>query len=358
MNPLRTHPLGRRIGGLLPYGLVIALLGTITVLHYLTPQIRRLYPSLDTFLNRHVIERIAFLAPIAVATTYLRRRGGIATLLLAIAAMLPRALWISPYPADALLEVAVTATVGGLVVGIIDGQIRARETNQRLVDTMRVYAQQITHAQEQERERLSRELHDETIQMLVVLSRRLEALSTLSEGLPESAIAQLQGLQDLVRETSRTLRRLVVDLRPPTLQHLGLAATTEAMSDKLAEDLGIVVDVQVRGERVRLPADQELALLRILQEALNNIRRHAGASHVGVCLAFERDATRLTVEDNGCGFTGRTDIGALVSAGQLGLVGMRERAQALGGTLLIRSSPGRGTTIQAEIPTAGPPPRR
>lgn len=361
MSSLRTHPLVRQIVRLLPYGLVTLLLGTVILFHYWTPQMRRLYPSLDTFLSRHAVERIAFLVPIAVATALFRWPGGTVTLGLAVAAMLPRALLISSYPADALLETVVTAAVGGLMVWLLDAQIRARVIRQQMADTMRFYARQITHAQEQERERLSRELHDDTIQMLIVLSRKLEVLAKLPVGLPEAAVRRIQDLQRLVSDTLRNLRRVVRDLRSPVLEHLGITATTEMMVDKLAEELGVKTAVQVDGGRVRLPEDQELALLRILQEALNNIRRHANASEIDVHLTFEPQATWLVVRDDGCGFSGVPTMGALVSAGKLGLVGMRERAEALGGTLVIYSLPGRGTTITAEIPRGNAlpvPPKR
>jgi len=350
VKPLRVRRLARQIGGLFPYAFVATLFGAVVALHYLTPQMRRLYLPLDVFLSRHAVERIAFLIPIALATAYFQRRGGSIVLLLAIAAMLPRVFWVSPYPMDALLETVITAVVGGLVVGVVDAQTRAKEIRQRLADTMRSYSHQISRAQERERERLSRELHDETIQMLIVLSRRLEALATLPESLPPAAVERVSTLQNLVSDTLRNLRRLVRDLRPPALDHLGLAAASAAMVNGISDELGIEVSVQVSGEKTRPPADQELALLRILQEALNNIRRHARASHVQVRLAFEPDATRLTIQDDGCGFSGVPSMEDLVSAGQLGLVGMRERAEALGGTLVIRANPGQGTTITAEIP--------
>lgn len=350
MRSLRTHPLVRKIVRLLPYGLVAALLGTVVLFHYVTPQMRRYDPSLNTFLNRHAFERIAYLVPIAVATVFFRRQGGLITLGLAIAAMLPRAVWLSPYPVDAILETVVTAAVGGLMISLLDAQIRERVLRQQMADTMRFYARQITHAQEQERDRLSHELHDNTIQMLIVLSRRLEALVTRYEALPEDAIQRILDLKDLVHDTLQDLRRLVRDLRSPVLEHLGIKATAEMMMDRFAEDLDVDVTVQVDGGNVRLPKDQELALLRILQEALNNIRRHASASQVNVHLTFEPHATWLTVQDDGCGFPGLPSMEKLVSAGKLGLVGMRERAEALGGTFVIRSDLGRGTTITAEIP--------
>jgi two-component system sensor histidine kinase DegS len=221
--------------------------------------------------------------------------------------------------------------------------------NARLYENLRFYIQRITVAQEDERKRIARELHDETIQMLIVVSRRLEVLATLPENLPETATRHLESLQELIGRTLREVRRFVQDLRPPTLDYLGLVATLEGLTDDLKND-AIATELSVTGETRRLLPEEELMLFRIAQEALNNVRRHAQASRAVVQLEFCPGKVRMIVDDNGRGFNAPERMGDLVSSGRLGLVGMYERARTLGGTLTIQSELGRGTVVIVDVP--------
>jgi two-component system sensor histidine kinase DegS len=156
-----------------PFWSVVVLMGVTTLLHYLTPQVRPLFPSVNAFLSRHAVERIVFVFPVAYAASAFRLQGGLITLFLSVIAMLPRVIWISPQPLDAFFEMLATAVVGCLVVWLIESQAREKELH-------RFYARRITQAQEEERQRIAHELHDETLQMLIVLSRRLEAKAEFS----------------------------------------------------------------------------------------------------------------------------------------------------------------------------------
>jgi signal transduction histidine kinase len=222
--------------------------------------------------------------------------------------------------------------------------------NARLYERMRFYARQIIQAQEEERERIARELHDETIQMLIVISRRLELLPVPPESYPQSARQLLESVQGLLRDTQRGVRRFAQGLRPPTLDDLGLVAAIRGLANDLAETDGIESDLSVVGQARRLASEEELTLFRIAQEALSNVRRHSGASRAAIRLAFHPDHVRMTVEDNGHGFDAPRRTDDLVTIGKLGLLGMDERARSLGGTLTLQSVPGQGTAIVAEIP--------
>jgi signal transduction histidine kinase len=229
--------------------------------------------------------------------------------------------------------------------------------NARLYENMRFYARRITQAQEDERKRIARELHDDTIQMLIVISRRLGVLASLPEPLSETALRHLQSLQDLVGDTLKGVRRYVQDLRPPTLDHLGLVATLEGLTDDLKEKDGIDTRVDVVGKARRLMPEEELVLFRIAQETLSNVRRHSRASQVTVRMEFCPERVRMVVEDNGQGFNAPERIGDLVSTGRLGLIGMSERAHLLGGTLQVDSEVGMGTSVIVDVPV-GPQPER
>ena len=501
--------------------LLLLLLAAISALHYVTPQIRLLPEPIDVFLSRHAVERILFLLPVAGATLFLGPGEGWFALALSLVIMLPRAVWISPSPLDAIVETIATIIVGTFMIRVIGSQERERALRQRatleleaitavssmvtkslnleqildcaldkvlqvtglqaglifhldplsqelilaahrgvseesvaeldrlclgegfcgrvaqsgelmivgdssldprltrlavrreglraqvitplkymgavqgvlavssrhsrrfqpreldlitaianqigaaienarLYENMRFYTHEITRVQEHERKRIARELHDETIQVLVALSRRLELLTTLPERLPVEAIRHLELSQKLIADSLIAMRRFVQDLRPPALDHLGLVPALEGLIADLVEQHGIQAALHVRGTVQRVVSeDAELLLFRIAQEALNNVRRHSNACAVELELEFLPGRIRMRIEDDGRGFTAPERMSDLVASGRLGLVGMHERARTLGGTLKINSRPGRGTNIAVDVPirlTAGSSP--
>jgi signal transduction histidine kinase len=221
--------------------------------------------------------------------------------------------------------------------------------NARLYENMRYYARQITRAQEDERKRIARETHDETVQILVALSRRLDALMA-SPQLPFSALKErLGGVQELATDALKSVRRFTQDLRPPVLDDLGFVAAVRGLTRHL-EEAGVEMELRVSGAPYRLSPEEELVLFRIAQESLNNIRRHADASEAKVLVSFGRKDVRMIIEDDGKGFDAPEKFVDLVASGKLGLTGMHERARILGGTLRIDSEPGRGTRVLVDAP--------
>ena len=220
----------------------------------------------------------------------------------------------------------------------------------RMHENLRFYLQQITRGQEEERKRISRELHDETIQALVVLSRQLDALASSGKGLSQDNRLLLEELRQQTNNTMQGVRRLSQDLRPAALDRLGLLAALEWLASDVAEYSGIATKVNVLGTERRLPEEVELVLFRIAQEALRNVWRHAEATQAEVVVEFDKRKTRITVSDNGKGFNLPRTIGDLARDGKLGLAGMQERAQLLGGTLTVQSEPGIGSSITVEVP--------
>ncbi|MBM3183439.1 MAG: sensor histidine kinase, partial [Chloroflexi bacterium] len=203
---------------------------------------------------------------------------------------------------------------------------------------------------EEERKRISHELHDETIQDLVALSRKLDALASSDLQLPVKHRTELEKLWKQVNDIVADLRRLSQDLRPAAIDRLGLLPALEWLAADVGRYSGIKIGVKVLGKERRLPAEVELVLFRIAQEALRNVKKHAQATEAEITVEFREDATAITISDDGRGFTPPQKIGSLAREGKLGMTGMQERAQLVGGNLTVQSEPGRGTSITIELP--------
>jgi signal transduction histidine kinase len=207
----------------------------------------------------------------------------------------------------------------------------------------------IVRAQEDERARIARELHDETAQTLTAFSLELATLQTMLKR-QKNASLKVDGLQNLSRSLSQGLYRLVHDLRPAQLDDLGLEPTLKYLLEQDFRPKGLVVDFELEGSARRVDPLAETVLFRVAQEALNNITRHAQTQRARVRLKFEKEEVTLMVIDQGQGF----DISQSFSAPRgWGLAGMRERVESLGGEFHLSSSPGWGTTIEAVVPLNG-----
>ena len=197
----------------------------------------------------------------------------------------------------------------------------------------------------EERQRLSRELHDSVTQALYGVSLYAEAASrALSGGESGPVATNLQEIRETTQEALGEMRLLLFELRPPLLQEHGLAAALRARLQAVEVRSGLVTDFTVEGDE-RLPPNVEQELYRLAQEALNNVLKHGHAGHVSVRLAVADGQAELEVADDGVGFEP-----SLEGAGGLGLRGMRERVERLGGTLHIESSAGVGTRVRVEVP--------
>ena len=464
------------------FWLILALLVLITLSHY---QETLGYPAFLTQLTtnlgltRHAFERILYLTPIVWAGFLFGWRGTAVTSLVALACMLPRAIFISPYLADAIFETSAVFIIGNVLaisfgalrkereyrtqLEVIQQELRTSEeryrelfenahdaiwlhdlqgniiaankslvrlagytqeelhgikagdliaggcidnvkgveeqflegeamghlsemtlvkkdksevsvqlsTNpvfsnvqivafqhiarditeqKRMQENLRFYLHQVTRAQEEERKRISHELHDDTIQALVVLSRQLDILTSSDKELPEDSRLHLEKLRQQSNNIIQGVRRLSQDLRPAALDRLGLLATLEWLATDVTEYSGIATKVNVVGSERRLPEEVGLVLFRITQEAMRNVWRHSQATKAEITVEFDETKIRVSVSDNGKGFSLPKTITDLARDGKLGLAGMQERAQLLGGTLTVKSEPGRGSSISVDIP--------
>lgn len=217
-----------------------------------------------------------------------------------------------------------------------------------LDEASRLRASQIINAQEQERQRIARELHDETSQVLTSL---LISLAVLEESVEtQEARERIADTRTLAHSTLRAIRNLSIDLRPSALDDLGLLPALRWYVKEYQKKCAIEVDFQATGFKERLPAEMETALYRIVQEGLTNTAKHANAHKVNITLKEDMDRVYAKIVDDGQGFDYE---GLLKTPGQergLGLAGMQERAVLLDGALDIHSTPGQGTVIQVSIP--------
>jgi signal transduction histidine kinase len=220
---------------------------------------------------------------------------------------------------------------------------RAAVAVERSERVQRDALRRVVDAQELERRRLARELHDETGQALTSMLLGLRAVEeAASTDERDRAAAELR---ELVVTTLQDVRRLAVELRPRALDDFGLVAALERLGETFTDQMGIEVDIESRLGEQRLPPEIETALYRITQEAMTNIVKHARASRVSIVLVRKPHSAAAVIEDDGVGFDP-----AATRDGGIGLIGMRERVELLDGRLDIESSRGAGTTLVAEVP--------
>ena len=233
-----------------------------------------------------------------------------------------------------------------------EGTIRDVTEQKRLQQNLRLYVRQITKAQEEERKRIARELHDETVQALATLSLDIEAMARTRRRLPRSVAEGMEQMRSKVTHIAEELSRLSRALRPSVLDQLGLVPAVELILNDLTKMGKIDAHMEVVGQERRLPPEVELGLFRIIQEAVSNVRKHSGASTVMVAVEFKQDEVAVIVSDDGKGLELPARLCDMAATGKLGLVGMQERAQLLDGKFSVKSGLGKGTVVRVDVKDA------
>jgi len=220
------------------------------------------------------------------------------------------------------------------------------QANQALLEAQR----RLLSEREEERKHLSRELHDQLIQDMLSINYELEGVET-EQAVSPTLANELAEVRESIRELVDNLRRICSDLRPPTIDSLGLGAAIQSYAREWSLRTGSKAVLELDSSLGRLPETTELSIFRIVQEGLNNIWRHANASAVHIHLQHTSPRTLLvTIEDNGLGFAEDIDLATLSKNGHYGLVGISERVALMGGKMLLKQRPGGGSLIQVEIP--------
>ena len=259
---------------------------------------------------------------------------------------------VTKYRADAPLltrvfdayEPAANRIASTVAVSFVEQRERVIRRQQRAI--------QVLHVQEEERKRISRELHDEVGQVVVAINTYL-ALSQRDPPAAQDSLLKIADIETLLLAAMNRLHSFARELRPAVLDDLGLVPALRSYLKEYAERTGLLVHFERAGRSARLTGEQETALFRIAQESLSNVARHARATEVTVSLRPGKGGMQLRVRDNGQGFAVQEQqIGA--DRKRLGLLGMQERVRLMAGRFLVRSAPGAGTTIVAQIPLQPP----
>jgi len=236
------------------------------------------------------------------------------------------------------------------------GQARA-EAQQQLAEEMaerESLRRELLHhavlAQEEERRHIARELHDEAGQALTAIAWELATAEELMANLPAEVRGRVAALRQLTDQVMNNVRRLTTRLRPAVLDELGLVPALIAHADDCSNRFPFIVDVEITGQRQRLPSEIETTLYRIAQEAITNVARHAQATHASIRLHFDEQEIGLSISDGGVGMDVEVAQRAAACGKGWGLAGICERIELVGGTLNVRSSPGNGTNLTVRVP--------
>ena len=252
-----------------------------------------------------------------------------------------------PYSEEdlSLLRAAANQTA----MGLVNARLFANVVSQRT--RLEQLLERVIKAQEEERKRLSLELHDAPVQWLTSAVYRVEAcIEYFNRGQQPRARKELLEIQHVLDTTLDELRQTTAALHPPALDKIGLVKALARYSEAFERDTGMICYFDSTGTVPRFPAQEELAVYRVIQEALSNVRKHAQATTVRVRLEYANGVLAASVRDDGIGF--EIEDSRRTAYGRLGLVGMEERARMLGGTLEVQSSPGAGTQITLALPKA------
>jgi len=293
-----------------------------------------------------------FFIPFVYAALIFWWRGILLTWLFTMVIMIPRINYYVP-DINSLITNIFLLLVPLLIVAILALQIKWRESEKKAAlereKERQAYMARIFTSQEEERKRISREIHDDTTQRLWIVANDVRKLAVDKISVIDQHTGEgLEAIKDTVLNIAEDTKRLSLALRPGILDDLGLVPAIRWLVDQLNRDDSVQAKVSVEGRQRSLDQEINNHLFRIAQEALNNIRRHAEATDVNVKLVFSKETVKLMIQDNGKGFVFK-DIDSFPHQERIGIIGMQERSRLLNSNLQVSSKPGKGTTISVEF---------
>jgi signal transduction histidine kinase len=296
---------------------------------------------------------ILFCIPIIYASAIFWWRGALITWLISAIATALLAFYYRPFPTPILVNIFYLF-IPVLAVGYIALERNWREKERKALiereEERQTYVAQIFRAQEDERKRIAQELHDDTIHSLLVIANRIQTIANIEHDHTQKQLKEeANEVRREILHVSDELRRLTLDLRPGILDNVGFIPAIRWLVDRLNQEGQIDMKLAIRGKELKVPHGTDVILFRIVQEAINNIRRHSRASEANLIIEFVEPSIKIEINDNGRGFMLPKRINSLASKGKLGLIGIQERMRSIKGMYRIQSNPGQGTSISIEI---------
>jgi two-component system, NarL family, sensor histidine kinase DegS len=301
-----------------------------------------IFESLNHFVG------VLFFIPIIYSVIALPWQGSLLISLLSLAGILPISLDL--YRVNNLLATNIIFIIlPFLIVSLINIELKWRARERKLFTEReaerQMYMAKIIEFQEKERKRLAQELHDDTIQTLVAVASYAEAI----ESPTEQDTAEMKKCATWIRGTTLhtigELRRICADLRPSILDNVGLLPALRWLVDQINRESDIRTQLVIEGTKRKLPSSIEIAVFRVIQEALNNIKHHSEATEANIKLFFNPNTLNIIIQDNGQGFNQPESLPKFANEGKLGLIGIHERIISLGGTFEVNSKLGSGTEL-------------
>jgi signal transduction histidine kinase len=297
----------------------------------------------------HIVGSL-FLIPILYSAIFLRLRYSLIIWLLSFCCVL--SIIINLYQSLASLSINLSFLIVPVLISlVINIELKLRQKDKysflEREKERRLYLSKIIETQETERKRISQEIHDGTIQTLIIIGNKAESLIASS-----TDEKQLQGnrfIKEKISDTIEELRRLSIDLRPSVIDNFGLLPGLRWLVNCINEETKIVTQISLSGQERKLPSEVETAIFRVTQEALNNIRHHSQANTAKIDIKYLDESLDICIQDDGVGFDNIEDLADFALKDKFGLIGIKERIESLGGTFKIFSQSNKGTTIKIKI---------
>ena len=352
MVKLRSLELDRMIHNI-HFWIIVAVIAVLAVIYYTWKDWFPWFWQFFFFEYRNDLLGSLFLIPFVYASLVFWWRGSLIVWLLSAVVTLPRLIYYSP-DLESFIRNVFLPLVPLAVVIIITLELKWREKQREILaegeGERQAYMAQILKAQEDERRRISQELHDGTMQELLVIANRAHTLvSGEDSGTAIKPRRHAEWIRDAILRVSEDIRRLSLDLRPSILDNVGLVPALRWLVDRLNQEGGINAKVMIHGVERKLRPETEVTIFRIVQEALNNIRRHSEATEAMVKLEFAPKSLEIAIQDDGKGFSLNETVEKLAAQGKVGLIGMHQRAKVLNSTLDIHSQLDKGTLVSLKM---------
>lgn len=293
-----------------------------------------------------------FLIPIIYSAIIFNWKGALITSAFSVVySMLAIGLWV---PVDYIIVNVTILLMPSAVVTIIAIEMQLRRKEMELFNERenrrKLYLAKVMEAQEKERKRLAQEIHDDTIQVLSAIASHAESLEVNTDNNINEMKNKATWIKEMIRQVIGELRKISLDLRPGILDNLGLSSALSWLTTQNNEACDTHTQLMINGIEHKLDPSVEVVIFRIIQEALNNVKRHSNAKQAMINLNFSNASVLITIFDDGQGFTLPVNVASFATEGKLGLIGIKERVESLRGTLKIHSMPLEGFKLLIEIP--------